>query len=81
LALYQQDHHRLPARLNDLRGYYLDSPERLHCPLETRGHGHPYLYTPYLTHPTDPLITCNNHGQGAVVLLHNGKLIVPGMKH
>ena len=80
LALYQQDHQQLPAHLEDLRGHYLDSPARLHCPLELTGHGKPYLYTPQAKNPTDPIITCDNHGQGPLLLLKNGVIIVPGMK-
>ena len=78
LTLYQQDHHQLPSRLEDLRGQYLDSPARLHCPLALKDRGHAYLYTPNAQRPTDPLITCTNHGQGAVYLLKNGKILVPG---
>ena len=81
LEQYQQDHsHQLPARLDDLRGHYLDTPARLHCPLELKDRGQEYLYTPNAPHPTDPLITCRNHGQGTLVLLKNGHFRIPGIQ-
>ncbi|HEY3376525.1 MAG TPA: hypothetical protein VGL77_03435 [Armatimonadota bacterium] len=74
---YQQDHHHLPAHLGDLSASYLDRSSRLHCPLELLGHGKPYIYTPNGVGPTAPLITCPNHGQGPLILQHNGLIHLP----
>ena len=79
LLSYQKDHHQFPKRLDDLRGSYLDSDTRLRCPLEMQEHGIRYQYTPEGANPTDPLITCSNHGQGTLVLQHDGRIRLPSV--
>lgn len=71
LASYRKDHHRLPATLAELSPRYVDSSDRLHCPLEARGV--PFRYTP----DGATIITCENHGQGPLELLRNGQLRLP----
>ena len=78
LEIYKTDYGALPPSLDALKEYYVDDPGWLHCPLE-EGRA-PYRYTPQPARPTDPLITCDNHGQGPLVLLHNGRLRLPDTK-
>ncbi|HOF88009.1 MAG TPA: hypothetical protein PLZ36_07885 [Armatimonadota bacterium] len=74
---FRLDHGRLPARLDDLNPVYLDTPARLRCPLAAAGRGEPYRYTPDAKNPDDALITCANHGQGAIMVQRDGRLRVP----
>ncbi len=76
LNSYRRDHGELPARLEQLLPRYLDTAQRLHCPLEGKGQAHRYRYTPGESSATAPLITCDKHGQGTVALLHDMKLRV-----
>lgn len=76
---YQRDYHHLPPDLNALRGSYLDRPSRLRCPLKIRELGTAYEYHPEAVRPTDPFIICHNHGQGQLVLLRNGKVLLPNI--
>lgn len=74
LHSYQADHHHLPKTLNELQPRYLDTPQRLHCPVEAC-QGHAYRYTPNNTTSNAPLITCNNHALGRLALLRNGQIL------
>ncbi|MHB9023233.1 MAG: hypothetical protein ACYC7E_03535 [Armatimonadota bacterium] len=74
---YQKDNRRIPDRLEQLDPRYLDSSERLRCPLDLPGQRREYEYFPQSTKPTDPLIVCRRHGYGPLILLHNGKLAPP----
>lgn len=77
IASYERDYHHLPARLDDLSPQYVDNIERLRCPLEKLELGTHYRYTPNAVLPTDPLITCTNHGHGPIVLRRNGIISLP----
>ena len=77
IASYRQDYRTPPDRLQQLSPHYLDDPARLRCPLAAIGLGRPYRYTPTPARPTDPLVTCVNHGQGPISLLHDGRLRLP----
>lgn len=74
---YRTDYHRYPARLEELSPHYLDVTTRMRCPLEIKGRGVRYVYQPDAARPTDPLVTCVNHGQGPIVLQVNGRLRLP----
>ena len=78
ITSYRGDYNNaLPTDLAQLKPY-IYSPVWLHCPLEDRKLPvKPYKYTPASTGPDTPLITCPNHGQGPVILLHNGLLRLP----
>ena len=78
IASYEEDTHHLPRRLVDLEARYLDTPDRLQCPLQRRGIGRPYQFYPEAALPTDPLIRCDNHRQGPLILLRNGKVKLIG---
>ena len=70
---YRADHRQLPDNLAQLREY-MATPDWLRCPMQARNHGEAYRYLPAPAQPLDPLITCTNHPQGPVTLLHNGRL-------
>jgi hypothetical protein len=75
LNSYARDHaNQLPPTLDALLPHYIDAPTRLHCPLEARRHAAPYHYTPQVTRPTAPLITCRNHGQNIIIVQRNRQL-------
>ena len=80
LESYRKDYHHLPARLEDLSPRYIDNLRRLHCPLEAANSAVIYQYFPTDNSPTDPLIACPNHGQGKIVLLRDGKLLLTEKK-
>jgi hypothetical protein len=73
---YRDDQGRPPKRLDDLAPTYLDRA-MLRCPLEAKGLGKPYVYTPAAKNVDDPLVTCPNHGQGPLILQRDGVLRVP----
>ncbi len=77
LESYRRDFGKPPARLEDLSRYVLD-PATLHCPFEARG-GKPYVYHPGAV-GTQPLITCDNHGQGELALQGDGKVHLPAVR-
>jgi len=79
IAMYRRDHHdALPADLSELEQNYISTPDWLHCPLAKRGlEVRAYRYTPNAKDPNAPLVTCLNHAQGPIVLLHNGLVRLP----
>jgi hypothetical protein len=74
---YRKDYQHIPDNLDQLAPRYLDTQERLHCPLDLPGQSREYQYFPKAQHPTDPLIVCKRHGYGPLILLRNGKLVLP----
>ena len=77
LQSYQQDHGKLPQRLEELRGHYLEHPSTIRCPLAIKELGEEYHYNPNAAHPTSALVVCSNHGQGRMVLQKNGLIKLP----
>lgn len=75
ITAYERDQGHLPKTLADLFPTYIDHP--LQCPLTAQGRGKPYHYTPEAKKPTDPLVTCMNHGQGPLILQRDGQLKAP----
>lgn len=75
LRSYEADYGHFPATLDALQPRYLDTPERLQCPREAHGHGTPYHYHPASTDtPNAIVIRCDNHGQGGLALLRDGRI-------
>ena len=73
LDSYRQDYHHRPARLEELAPRYVESRQGLRCPL---GGPETYRYFPNAAAPTDILVECDEHGQGRILLLCNGKLLL-----
>jgi hypothetical protein len=74
LDSYEKDHAgEKPLRLENLLPLYLDA-QRLRCPLSAQP-GTGYTYTPTATGQA-ALVTCHNHGQGAVVVQADGRVRV-----
>lgn len=74
---YREDHHRFPAKLEELRGPYLERPSAIRCPLAIKEIGEEYRYYPHAKSPNDLLVVCTNHGQGRIALRKNGTIKLP----
>ncbi len=72
VASYREDTHLYPPSLQALVPHYLDA-RYLRCPLAEQGAGKLYEYSP-AGNESDPLVSCNNHLQGPVVLEHSLKI-------
>ena len=78
---YEKDFHHLPATLRDLSPQYVDNPNSMRCPLEMQEKGRSYQYQPLVKSASDVLVSCDNHGQGRVCLLHDGHMQLPSIFH
>ena len=75
---FKKDHHRLPNSLDELKQdpRYYENVLWFTCPLTTPGE-RAYQYQADPNSPENPLVTCARHGQGLLVLQHNGLLRLP----
>lgn len=74
---YEKDFHHPPATLQELYPQYVDTANRLRCPLELIEKGRSYQYYPQAKGADTEFICCVNHGQGRVCLLRGGQLRLP----